>query len=76
MSGNLSNLDSYTISYSPGNGEMTGIDKTLSGYTLSGLSNGTAYTITICAVYDMGGGDFLSVCEETTATTTAPVANV
>ena len=64
ISGDLEDHLSYTILYSPGNGEITEVDKNATGYTLSGLTNGTTYTIQVCALYDLD--EVLSVCKSTT----------
>ncbi|MFA7285067.1 MAG: nidogen-like domain-containing protein, partial [Candidatus Absconditabacterales bacterium] len=50
--GNFASFVAYSISYSPGNGQLTGSSSvTATGYTLSGLADGTTYTVSVCAVY-------------------------
>lgn len=68
LTGDLDDMLFYSINYTPGGGAVTGLNTGLETHTLSNLSNATAYTINVCAVYNVNNTD-VTACKQISATT-------
>jgi hypothetical protein len=69
-------ITNYTVEYTPSGGSAVTVTAASSPYTLTGLTNGTSYSIRVAANNAVGRGSYTTAISRTPATVPASVVNV
>jgi hypothetical protein len=69
-------ITGYTVEYTPSGGSAATVDtgSTATSYTLTGLTNGTSYSVRVRAVSSAGNGDYSTAVTGTPSAVTVPGA--